>query len=70
MKYKIKARKRNGGAIFCKLRKLFQYDKTKKYLKEAENYDIVFTNKKSPAGNEPKGESCCPGFLFKHNVRL
>lgn len=50
--------------------KLFQYDKTKKYLKEAENYDIVFTNKKSPAGNEPKGESCCPGFLFKHNVRL
>lgn len=52
------------------LGKLFQYDKTKKYLKEAENYDIVFTNKKSPAGNEPKGESCCPGFLFKHNVRL
>lgn len=49
---------------------LFQYDKTKKYLKEAENYDIVFTNKKSPAGNEPKGGFCCPGFLFKHNVRL
>jgi hypothetical protein len=44
--------------------------KRKKYLKEAENYDIVFTNKKSPAGNEPKGGSCCPGFLFKHNVRL
>ena len=36
----------------------------------SQNYDIVFTNKKSPAGNEPKGESCCPGFLFKHNVRL
>ena len=32
--------------------------KRKKYLKEAENYDIVFTNKKSPAGNEPKGGSC------------
>lgn len=49
---------------------LFRYYQTKKYLKEEENYDIVFTNKKSPAGNEPKGESCCPGFLFKHNVRL
>lgn len=48
----------------------FDMIKRKKYLKEAENYDIVFTNKKSPAGNEPKGGSCCPGFLFKHNVRL
>ena len=33
---------------------LFRYDKTKKYLKEAENYDIVFTNKKARQVTNPK----------------
>ena len=33
---------------------LFRYYQTKKYLKEEENYDIVFTSEKNPAGNKPK----------------
>lgn len=34
--------------------KLFQYDKTKKYLKEAENYDIVLPIKKARQVTNPK----------------
>ena len=44
--------------------KLFQYDKTEKYLKEAENYDIVFyQSKKARQVTNPKESLVARDFI-------